>query len=72
MILTGGSDGVVRMWSLDYVEIAEDSLDTDDVITVETNDDNTATVDNIQVSSITQLAKKMSVSLTGQSASKYR
>ena len=65
MILTGGSDGVVRMWSLDYVEIAEDTLDTaDEVITVETMDDNT--VDTMQVSSITQLAKKMSVSVSGQ------
>ena len=58
VIMTGGSDGVVRMWSLDYVEVAVDSLDDNEVITVDT-------LDNITVSSITQLAKKMSVSMTG-------
>ena len=52
------------MWSLDYVEVAVDSLgdnlDHVDTLTVDTK------ADTVQVSSITELAKKMSVSLSGR------
>ena len=51
------------MWSLDYVEVAVDSLgetlDHVDTLTINTE------TDTVQVSSITELAKKMSVSLSG-------
>ena len=51
------------MWSLDYVEVAVDSLG-EDLDHVDTLTINTET-DTVQVSSITELAKKMSVSLSG-------
>ena len=41
VIMTGSSDGVVRMWSLDYVEVAVDTVDT-----IELHD---TSVDNVQV-----------------------
>ena len=61
---------VCRMWSLDYVEVAVDSLggelDHVDTLTVTTD------TETVQVSSITELAKKMSVSLSGDCLTSLR
>jgi WD40 repeat protein len=65
VILTGSSDGVVRMWSLDYVEVAVDG-DSGQQNTPEHE------VSLSEVSSITRLAKKMSVSLSGDCLSSLR
>ena len=62
VIITGSSDGVVRMWSLDYVEVATDTVKDENVLSGETGD----------VSSLTKLAKKMSVSLSGDCLTSLR
>jgi WD40 repeat protein len=79
VIMTGSSDGVVRMWSLDYVEIpvgtdgqpppgaaaaAETAADVGKAREPDTLSE--------EVSSITRLAKKMSVSLSGDCLSSLR
>ena len=65
VILTGSSDGVVRMWSLDYVEVAVNG----DSVQQNTPEHEVSLSD---VSSITRLAKKMSVSLSGDCLSSLR
>jgi hypothetical protein len=77
VIMTGGNDGVVRMWSLDYVEIPVTAAGSSggsprheasiaapgDVLEPDTLS---------EVSSITRMAKKMSVSLSGDCLSSLR
>ena len=55
--MTGSSDGVVRMWFLDYMEVPE-STNADEA------DKNEYGYPS-EVSSITRLAKKMSISVSG-------
>ena len=64
VILTGGSDGVVRMWSLDYVEVP--------VQTSEVQEPGTPDSDRTNISTVTELAKKMSISLSGDCLSSLR
>jgi hypothetical protein len=64
VILTGGSDGVVRMWSLDYVEVP--------VQAPEVSDPGSPISDKTNISTVTELAKKMSISLSGDCLSSLR
>ena len=63
VILTGSSDGVVRMWSLDYVEVPVNGA---------TPPDSPSPEPQSEVSSMTRLAKKMSVSLSGDCLTSLR
>ena len=63
VILTGSSDGVVRMWSLDYVEVPVNGV---------TPPDSPSPEPQSEVSSMTRLAKKMSVSLSGDCLTSLR
>ena len=63
VILTGSSDGVVRMWSLDYVEVPVNGVAPPDSPSPEPQS---------EVSSMTRLAKKMSVSLSGDCLTSLR
>ena len=76
VVMTGSSDGVVRMWSLDYVEVAEDSLGTPDLAHLDTLTVDPDTDPGLHqppaVSSITELAKKMSVSVSGDCLTSLR
>merc|ERR1719474_576733 len=65
VILTGSSGGVVRMWSLDYVEVAVDEENVQ-----QSTPEHEVSLS--EVSSITRLAKKMSVSLSGDCLSSLR
>ena len=76
VVITGGNDGVVRMWSLDYVEIpvgatGVQSVDVDSAAEAPPSDSREP--DSLSdVSSITRMAKKMSVSLSGDCLSSLR
>ena len=70
VIITGSSDGVVRMWSLDYVEVAVDTVRTEAVLDSSKAGQPEGSL--CEVSSITSLAKKMSVSLSGDCLTSLR
>ena len=66
VIITGGGDGVVRMWSLDYVEVAVDGG-------AAVTDSKAGAGTGLQPeSSITKLAQAMSASLSGDCLTSLR
>ncbi len=68
VIMTGSADGVVRMWSIDYVEVAESEKRRK----AEAGRENRAKTSAEAADAITNLAKKMSLSLSGDCLSSVR
>ena len=64
VIITGGSDGVVRMWSLDHVEVPVNRPTQPEPRSPDSSQS--------ELSNITRLAKKMSVSISGDCLSNIR
>ena len=70
--MTGSADGVVRMWSLDYVEIPVGGTDTNAGGTVDSKDDDLDDALSEQSGSIAAFAKKMSMSMSGDCLNSLR
>ncbi len=67
VIMTGSADGVVRMWSLDYVEVPEGG-EKDEEVGVQGKTDG----GGCQTNTLSTLAKKMSLSNSGDCLSSLR
>lgn len=65
VLMTGSSDGVVRMWSLDYVEVPVGAA-------ADASPAAPSPEPKSEVSTMTRLAKKMSVSLSGDCLTSFR